>query len=263
MLPLPELTSDELSRYEWQLWVRNFGEEGQRRLKGTSVFISRIGGVGGTVAMLLAAAGVGRLVLAHAGDLRLNDLNRQLLMTTDWIGKPRIESAVRRLQELNPHVAVETIGENAAATNIERLAGRADVIVSAAPLFEERLAMNREAVRRGVPLVDCAMYELEGRLTTVLPGRTACLCCLYPELPPHWKREFPVFGAVASTVGSLAAMEVIKLAAGLGEPPSGRLLNFDLRDMTFTTIAVARRTDCAVCGSSHQVPLQSSSAEKS
>src|SRR6187551_905897 len=112
MSDLPELSADERSRYEWQLWVRDFGEEGQRRLKAATVFVSRIGGVGGTVAMQLAAAGVGRLILAHAGDLRLNDLNRQLLMTTDWIGKPRIESAVRRLQELNPHVAVETIGEN-------------------------------------------------------------------------------------------------------------------------------------------------------
>ncbi len=249
MLPLPELTADERSRYEWQLWVRGFGEEGQRRLKAATVFVSRIGGVGGTVAMQLAAAGVGRLILAHAGDLRLNDLNRQLLMTTDGIGKPRIESAVRRLRELNPYVLVDAIGENVSAANAERLVGSADVVVSAAPLFEERLEMNRQAVRRGVPLVDCAMYELEGRLLTVLPGRTPCLSCLYPEKPPHWKREFPVFGAVASTVGSLAAMEVIKLAAGLGDPPKGRLLNFDLRDLTFTTITVDRRTDCAVCGS--------------
>ena len=249
MLPLPELTADERSRYEWQLWVRGFGEEGQRRLKAATVFVSRIGGVGGTVAMQLAAAGVGRLILAHAGDLRLNDLNRQLLMTTDGIGKPRIESAVRRLRELNPYVLVDAIGVNVSAANAERLVGSADVVVSAAPLFEERLEMNRQAVRRGVPLVDCAMYELEGRLLTVLPGRTPCLSCLYPEKPPHWKREFPVFGAVASTVGSLAAMEVIKLAAGLGDPPKGRLLNFDLRDLTFTTITVDRRTDCAVCGS--------------
>ena len=112
--------------------------------------------------------------------------------------------------------------------------------------------MNREAVRRGVPLVDCAMYELEGRLTTILPGQTPCLSCLAPERPPNWNREFPVLGAVASAVGSLAAMEVIKLAAGLGQPLIGRLLNFDLRDMTFTTIAIARRSDCSVCGSQTQ-----------
>lgn len=249
MAELPKLTTDDKSRYEWQLWVDGFGEAGQRRLKGTTVFISRIGGVGGTVAMELAAAGVGRLILAHAGNLRLDDLNRQLLMSTDGIGKPRVESAMRRLRELNPNVAVEMIAENVDQGNAERLVGQADVVVSAAPLFEERLQMNREAVRRGVPLVDCAMYELEGRLTTIIPGQTPCLSCLAPEPPPNWKREFPVFGAVSSSVGSLAAMEVIKLASGLGEPLAGRLLNFDLRTMTFTTIAIARRSDCAVCGS--------------
>jgi len=248
MSELPKLSPDERSRYEWQLWSRGFGEEGQRRLKAATVFVSRIGGVGGTVAMLLAAAGVGRLIVAHAGNLRLNDLNRQLLMTTTGVGEPRIDTARQTLADLNPHVVIETIGENVSAENVDRLTVGADVIVSAAPLFAERLAMNAAAVHRGVPLVDCAMYELEGRLTTVVPGRTPCLSCLYPEPPPHWKREFPVFAAVASTVGSLAAMEVIKLVARLGEPPTGRLLNFDLTDLTFTTIGISRRPDCAVCG---------------
>ena len=86
------------------------------------------------------------------------------------------------------------------------------------------------------------------RLTTVLPGQTPCLACLYPESPPHWKRQFPVFGAVAAAVGSLAAMEVIKLAAELGEPLAGRLLTFDLRDMRFQTLHIARLPDCPVCG---------------
>jgi molybdopterin/thiamine biosynthesis adenylyltransferase len=255
MSQLPELSPDERSRYEWQLWISGFGEAGQRRLKAATVFISRIGGVGGTVAMQLAAAGIGRLILAHAGDLRLNDLNRQLLMTTGGIGKPRIESAMRQLHDLNPHVAVESIGENVSATNVERLVGSADVIVSAAPLFEERLQMNREAVRRGVPMVDCAMYELEGRLTTIVPGRTPCLSCMYPDPPPTWKRDFPVIAPVSSMVGSLGAMEVIKLVADVGELPSGQVLNFDLRDMTFTKIAVGRRADCAVCGSLKQIPV--------
>jgi molybdopterin/thiamine biosynthesis adenylyltransferase len=247
MPTLPELTAAERHRYEWQLWVRDFGEEGQRRLKAATVLVSRIGGVGGSAAMQLAAAGIGRLVLAHAGNLRLDDLNRQLLMTTDAIGKPRVESAVRRLHELNPHVEVETVAENVSDSNVAELVGHCDVIVCAAPLFSERLLMNREAVRQRKPLVDCAMYDLEGRLTTVVPGQTACLACLYPEPPPNWKREFPVFSAVASTVGSLAAMEAIKLIARLGQPLAGKLLTFDLRDMSFRTIALARRPDCAVC----------------
>jgi molybdopterin/thiamine biosynthesis adenylyltransferase len=248
MPDLPPLTADERQRYEWQMWVRGFGEEGQRHLKNSRVLISRIGGVGGTAAMLLAAAGVGRLVLAHAGDVRPDDLNRQLLMTTDWIGKPRVESARRRLRELNPHVEVEIIAENVSESNAANLVSRCDVLVGAAPLFAERLLMNREAIRQQKPLVDSAMYELEGRLTTIIPGRTPCLACLVPEPPPNWRREFPVFGAVASAVGSLAAMEVVKLISGVGEPLTGRLLTFDLRDMSFQTISIARRPDCPICG---------------
>jgi molybdopterin/thiamine biosynthesis adenylyltransferase len=249
MPSLPELTPDERLRYQWQLWVRDFGEEGQRRLKAASVLVSRIGGVGGAAAMQLAAAGIGRLVLAHAGNARLDDLNRQTLMTTGGIGKPRIDSAARMLRELNPHVEVETVGENVNESNAAELVARCDVAVSAAPLFSERLLMNREAVRLNKPLVDCAMYDLEGRLTTIVPGRTPCLTCLYPEPPPHWKREFPVLSAVAATVGALAAMEAIKLIAGLGEPLAGRLLTFDLRDMSFRTVPIARHRDCPVCGS--------------
>lgn len=248
MTPDAQLTDDELTRYQWQLWTEGFGAEGQRRLKGATVLVSRVGGVGGTAALQLAAAGIGRLILAHAGNLRLNDLNRQLLMTTDWIGKPRIESAVRRLRELNPNVEVQAVDENVTESNAASLLAQADVVVSAAPLFAERLLMNREAVRQQKPLVDCAMYEFEGRLMTILPGRSPCLNCLYPELPPNWKREFPVFSAVSSTVGSLAAIEVIKLIAGLGAPLADRMLSFDLSDMSFRSIAIARRPDCAVCG---------------
>src|SRR5579863_3684799 len=107
MQPLPELTADEQVRYAWQLTVRDFGLEGQRRLKQATALVSRIGGVGGSVALQLAAAGIGRLILAHAGNARLDDLNRQLLMTTESLGRPRIESAARRLRELNPHVEIE------------------------------------------------------------------------------------------------------------------------------------------------------------
>jgi len=245
---VPELTAAEEGRYEWQLSVRDFGPEGQRRLKGATVLISRAGGVGGSVALQLAAAGIGKLILAHEGNVRLNDLNRQLLMTTESIGKPRIESAERRLRELNPHVEVETVNENIVESNAADLVARCDIIVSAAPLFAERLLLNREAVRQRKPLIDSAMYELEGRLTTIIPGQTPCLNCLYPEPPPNWKRQFPVFSAVSCGVGSLAAMEVIKVAAGFGEPLTGRLLLFDLRDMSFRTLPFSRRPDCEICG---------------
>ena len=238
---LPDLTPDERLRYQWQLWVREFGEEQQRRLKGATALVSRIGGVGGAAAMQLAAAGIGRLVLAHAGNLRLDDLNRQLLMTTDWIGKPRIESAERMLRALNPNVQVETVGENISEENAAGLVARCDIVVSAAPLFAERLLMNREAVGQRKPLVDCSMYDLEGRVTTVIPGQTPCLACLYPEPPTNWKRQFPVISPIASTVGCLAAMEAIKVVTGVGEPLAGKLLTFDLRDMVFRTLAIRGR----------------------
>ncbi|MBI1915888.1 MAG: HesA/MoeB/ThiF family protein [Planctomycetes bacterium] len=245
--PDQSLTNDDRAIYEWQLSVSGFGEDGQRRLKNASVLVSRVGGVGGTVAYELAAAGVGRLILAHAGNVRPDDLNRQLLMTHDWIGRPRMDLAPRRLRELNPTLEVLAVAENVSEENVERLVCEADLVVSCAPLFSERLLMNREAVRQGKPLVDCAMYELEGQLTTVIPGRTPCLACLYPSEPRAWARRFPVLGTVAGTVASLGAMEAIKVLAGLGEPLLGQLLIFDLRDMTFRKASIRRRPDCIVC----------------
>ena len=245
--PDKPLTDADRATYEWQMGVSGFGEEGQRRLKNATVLVSRVGGVGGVVAYELAAAGVGRLVLAHAGNVRPDDLNRQLLMTHDAIGRPRIEIATRRLRELNPSLEVLGIAENVSADNAERLVSEADLVVACAPLFRERLLLNAAAVRQGKPLIDCAMYEMEAQLTTVVPGRTPCLACLYPSEPPGWKRAFPVFGAVAGTVACLGAMEAIKVLAGLGEPLLGQLLTFDLRDMTFRRAVLKRRESCAVC----------------
>src|SRR5262249_6147396 len=112
----------------------------------------------------------------------------------------------------------------------------------------ERLLLNRAAVAQRKPLVDCAMYELEAQLTTVVPGRSPCLACLYPSEPPAWRREFPVFGAVAGAVGCLGAREGIRVLGGLGEPLLGKLLVGDLRDMTFRKVSVLRNPGCAVCG---------------
>lgn len=245
---LPSLTDVERQVYEWQLWVDGFGEAGQRRLKNAAVLVSRAGGVGGMVALELAAAGVGKIILAHAGNLKPSDLNRQILMTHDWLGRPRVECAAQRLRALNPRLEIVAVPENLSEANAARLVGQADLVVDCAPLFTERFLMNREAVRQRKPMVECAMYELEAHLTTILPGQTPCLACLYPEPPPDWRRQFPVFGAVAGTVGCLAAMEAIKLLSGLGEPLSGRLLTCDLRTMKFRTVKTLRRQDCRVCG---------------
>jgi len=243
------LTDEERETYQWQMWVPGFGEQGQQRLKDASVMISRVGGVGGAVAYQLAAAGIGTLVLVHAGRVKPSDLNRQLLMTHDGIGKPRIESMKRRLQELNPRLKIVAVDENVSTENVTSLVDQCDLVVDCAPMFEERFAMNAEAVRQRKPMVECAMYELEAHLTTIIPGRSACLACIVPQQPPTWKRQFPVFGAVSGTVGCMAAMEVIKLVSGIGEPLVGRMLRFDLRTMSFRFLNVVRRNDCPVCQS--------------
>lgn len=244
----PNLSDAEQARYQWQMWTPDIGESGQEKLKSTSVLVSRIGGVGGTVAYYLAAAGIGRLVLAHAGNIKPSDLNRQLLMTTDGLGSSRVESARKRLMELNPHVEVETVGENVSTANVDRLVDSVDVVVDAAPLFRERFAMNDAAIKLGKPLVEAAMYDFDAQLTTVLPDETPCLRCLYPDEPEQWRREFPVFGAVSGAVASLAAVETIKLVTGVGDLLAGRMLRMNLRTMEFRVVPVDRDPECPGCG---------------
>jgi molybdopterin/thiamine biosynthesis adenylyltransferase len=243
-----KLIPEELDTYEWQMWVPDFGQMGQEKLKNASVIISRCGGLGSVVAYELAAAGIGRLVLAHAGNVNYSDLNRQLLMTYDWLGKPRIESAKRRLLELNPRLEIIAVNENVTSENVLQLVAEADLIVDCAPLFEERFAMNAEAVAQRKPIVECAMYDLEATITSITPGQTPCLACLTPEPPPAWTRQFPVFGAVSGTVGCMGAMEAIKIIAGFGKPLLGKMVRIDLRDMTFDTFNLARNPNCSVCG---------------
>ncbi|MBV6498561.1 MAG: Protein HesA, vegetative [Prosthecobacter sp.] len=247
---LPELTENDRALYEWQMWVPGVGEEGQRRLKGASVLVSRVGGLGGLVALELAAAGVGRLVLAHGGPLQRSDLNRQLLQTRSQVGKSRMESILRRLGELNPDCELIGIAENVSAENADGLVAQADIVVDAAPLFQERLALNTAAHRAGKPMVECAMHGMEASVTTFLPGRTGCLGCYVPEVPPSWKRQFPVFGAVSGTAACIGAMEVIKLITGIGEPLAGEMLCMNLEKVSFRRVKLPHRKDCQVCGKS-------------
>jgi molybdopterin/thiamine biosynthesis adenylyltransferase len=244
---LPPLEEIEKQVYEWQMWAEGIGDVGQRKLKAASVLISRVGGLGGIVAYQLAAAGIGRLVLAHAGNIRPSDLNRQLLMSHDRIGTSRLDSAKAKLLELNPRLDVICHSENANSENATRLVSMADYVVDCAPLFDERFALNQACIDQRKHMVECAMYEYEASLTTIAPGRTACLACLSPAAPAAWKREFPVFGAVSGTVGCMAAMEVIKLITGVGSPLFNRLLMFDLSRMHFSTHTIHRNPACTVC----------------
>lgn len=242
-----KLTREEQAIYEWQLDTPGYSLEKQEILKNSSVLISRCGGLGSVVAYELAAAGIGKMILAHAGNVKHSDLNRQLLMTYDQLDKPRIESVERRLKELNPRLEIEAYGENINSNNAEKLVSQADLIIDCAPLFEERFLMNQQAVLQNKPMIECAMYELQAQITTIVPGKTACLNCLYPEFPKQWKRRFPVFGAVSGTVGCMAAMEAVKQLTGLGECLHNQLINFDLRTMDFQKYNISKNPTCPTC----------------
>ncbi|HWB04264.1 MAG TPA: HesA/MoeB/ThiF family protein [Verrucomicrobiales bacterium] len=244
---LPDLTAAERERYAWQLDIPGHGEEGQRKLKAATVLISRAGGVGGAAALQLAAAGIGRLILAHAGALRLDDLNRQLLMRTDGIGQSRMALARETLRQFNPAVEVITFEENVSPNNTERLVSMADIVIDAAPLFEERLALNAASVKLRKPMVEAAMHGMEFSVTVFHPAHPGCLACLCPEPPAWWRRRFPVFGAVSGVAGSIAAVEAIKLITGIGEPLIGRMLAGDLAAGRFRVLNL-QQTGCPQCG---------------
>lgn len=248
-VPADSLTDEEKSTYEWQIWTDGFGEEGQRRLKNSTVLISRCGGLGSVVAYELAAAGIGRLIIAHAGNVKHSDLNRQLLMTHQWLGKPRIETIERRLKDLNPRLEIVPLAANMDDELAETWVPRADVCVGAAPLFQERFAMNDACVRHNKPHVNCAMFDTEATITTFPAGGKPCLRCLTPDVPEYWKRQFPVFGATSGTVACMGAMEAIKLLAGFGEPLYNELLHFDLRRPAFQKLAISADPNCPNCGS--------------
>lgn len=242
------LTAEDRAVYEWQIWIEGLGEAGQEKLKGATALVSRCGGLGGSLCYHLASAGIGKLIIAHGGNVKPSDLNRQILMTHDWLGKPRVESARRRLLELNPHMEIEAVPENISEKNADALVGKADIVFDCAPHFSERFAMNRACVEQGKPMIEAAMFDMEGQVTTIIPGQTPCLACLYPEEPANWKREFPVLGAVSSIAASIAAVEGIKVIAGFGKTLAGTILYYDSRNMTFQRIPVVCRPGCPVCG---------------
>lgn len=245
-----EFTEQQLARYSRQIRLDGFGLDGQRRLRDAHVVISRCGGVGGTVATYLARAGVGRLTVAHGGTVEAEYLNRMLLAFDSDLGRPCADAFADSLPRINPDVSVRTIASNVTEDNVSDIAAGADLIVDGAPLFEERYLLNQEAVRRGVPLVSAAMYDTEGYVVTVQPGRTACLRCIYPERPDYWTsiKVFGVIAPVCATVASVAAMEVVKVLTGFGQPLDSQMWFCDLSTNVARLLTVKRRGDCPVCG---------------
>lgn len=251
-----KLEKHDIERYRRQLSLMGFGGERQRKLASSTALVAGIGGLGGTAAVYLAVAGIGKLVLAHYGKLTLSNMNRQILMKHDWIGNERVVQARRTLKEINPDVEVEIYNERTDETNVGKLLDGADIALSARPNFHERRVLNNACVKKGIPLVEAAMNGMEGYMFNIIPGVTACLNCLYPEDDSSWEElGFPVLGAVSGALGCFMAIEAIKIVTGFGKPLISRMLVFNTFDMEFRKVRLHRDENCAVCGSAGNKPF--------
>lgn len=252
--PLPALSPAELARYSRHLMLDQIGIDGQRRLAAGRVLVIGAGGLGSPAALYLAAAGVGTLGIADFDRVEEHNLQRQLLHDSDAVGQPKVASALRRLRSVNPHV--HAVGHEGAVTaeNAGALFAQYDVIVDGSDTFATRYLVNDAAVLAKKPLVHGSIFRFEGQVAVFDPARGGpCYRCVFPEPPPAGSvpncGEAGVLGALCGVIGSLQALEAIKLIAGFGEPLIGRLLTYDALAQEFRTLRVARDPDCAVCGS--------------
>jgi len=241
------LTMEELQRYDRQIMIYGFGEAGQEKLKKAKVFLAGAGGLGSPIAIYLAAAGIGTLRIADHDKVELSNLNRQVLHWEENIGERKIDSAAAKLGKFNTRVKIETIPETITENNILQLVGDADLIIDAMDNLPTRYLLNKAAIQKGIPFFHGAVYGFEGRAMTVLPGKTACLNCLYHGATVP-KEKFPVIGVTPAVIGCIEATEVIKYIVGLGELLTDRLLNFDGLRMKFNEFKINRDPRCEVCG---------------
>jgi molybdopterin/thiamine biosynthesis adenylyltransferase len=243
-----QLTHIELERYRRQLMLPGFNDGHQERLKNSSALVAGVGGLGGTAALYLAAAGIGRLVLVHAGAVTVSNMNRQILMKSR-IGKCRVVQAKETIREMNPDVEIDIFDERITDRNAAILAASAQIALSARPNFEERRVLNKACIEKGIPMVEAAMNGMEGYLFNVIPRVASCVHCVYPEDDPSWKElEFPVLGAVSGMLGCIMALETIKLLTGYGKPLLSEMLIFNTLDMDFRKVKIPRDEHCEVCG---------------
>jgi molybdopterin/thiamine biosynthesis adenylyltransferase len=243
------LTGDELERYDRQMMLDGFGEEGQEKLKRTRVFIAGAGGLGSPSSIYLAAAGVGTIRIADHDTVELSNLNRQVLHWDENIGRRKTDSAEAKLRKLNPGVRIEAIAETITEDNVSQLVADSDFIVDALDNLPTRYLLNKTAIQKDIPFCHGAVYGFEGRVMTIIPGKTACLNCLYHGATVPEER-FPVIGVTPAVIGCLQATEVIKYIVGLGELLTNRLLTYDALRMTFTEFKVKKDPDCEHCGNS-------------
>lgn len=242
------LTPTELERYRRQIMLPGFGEQAQHKLKESTALVTGVGGLGGTAALYLAVAGIGKLILVRGGGLRLDDMNRQILMTDDWVGQPRVFKAKETLEKINPDVEIEAVYEYVTPENVDYLVKQADIALDCAHNFTERDLLNAACVRWRRPMVEAAMNGMEAYVTTIIPGETGCLSCIFPEKPDWDRRAFGVLGAVSGTLACITALEAIKTLTDCDRPLLSQLLTMNLSRMDFAKYRTYHDPNCPVCG---------------
>ncbi|MBN1687403.1 MAG: HesA/MoeB/ThiF family protein, partial [Spirochaetales bacterium] len=220
--------------------------EGQEKLKRAKIVIAGAGGLGSPISLYLAAAGIGTIRLIDHGSAELSNLNRQILHFTTDIERKKVDSAAEKLRKLNPEIQVETVDETISEANVAALVHGFDLIVDAMDNLPTRYTLNKAAIEERIPFFHGAVSGFEGRAMTIVPGKSACLQCIYHGAVTAGGK-FPVIGTAPAVIGSIQATEVIKYIVGTGELLLNRLLVYDGLSSTFTEFEVTRDPECEHC----------------
>lgn len=252
------LSSAELLRYSRHLLIPSIGEQGQLRLKNASVLLVGCGALGSPAALYLAAAGVGRLGLVDADVVEASNLQRQILHGQSWVGKPKLDSAIARLHEVNPHVAVEPHQVRYNPDNAMEIASGYDIIIDGSDNFPTRFLTNDTAYFQRKPLIYGAIHRFEGQMSVFAPHLGGpCYRCMLPHLPAPGSvpscAEAGVLGVLPGIIGSIQAMEALKLILGIGKPPLGAFTAYDALGSRFRTFTLQRDPHCRLCGDAPDV----------
>ena len=238
------LTPRDLKRYDRQ--IRLMGEDSQKKLKAASVFIAGAGGLGSTISIYLAAAGIGKITLVDKDVVELSNLNRQIIHWEKDVGVKKALSAQGKLHEINSDILIEAIPETLDKDNISGFVEDADIIIDAMDNFSTRFLLNMAALENKIPFIHGAVRGFYGQAMTVLPGKTACLRCIFCQAPPP--EVFPIIGVTPGIIGLIQATEALKYIIGTGELLAGKLLLWDGLKPGIEIIDVERNPGCSDCG---------------
>ena len=246
-------TDDQLERYSRHLILKEIGVRGQKKLLAARVLVIGAGGLGSPAAMYLAAAGVGTIGIVDDDVVDLSNLQRQIIHGTGNVGMPKVESAAETVTSINPDVTVKPYHIRVSAGNIAELIAGYDVIVDAADNFSTKFLINDACVLAGKPYIYGGALRFEGQLMPYVPGRGPCYRCIFRDMPAAGEvpscKEAGVLGAVVGVIGSMQAVEAVKLILGVGKPLTARLMTFDALAMTCRAVPLPEREpDCPVCG---------------